>query len=96
MKRLRKPVMKVGELRMFWGREYRQAPEIMYAYCGDTTMRRDMHLLWRYLDTQHPDPHVQPLYSKMQPSLLEELEARGYDLTTLKFSIKKKEPIKDE
>jgi hypothetical protein len=40
--------------------------------------------------TKHPDPRATPIFSKMKPSLFEELEARGYDLTTLKFSIKKK------
>jgi hypothetical protein len=30
----------------------------------------------------------------MKPSLFEELEARGYDLTTLKFSIMKKQTSK--
>ena len=34
--------------------------------------------------------HVQPIFSKMLPSLIEELQAHGYDITTLKFSIQKK------
>jgi hypothetical protein len=29
---------------------------------------------------------------KKQPPLIDELRTRGYDITTLKFSIKKKEP----
>ena len=90
MKRLRKPKLKDGELRMYWGREPYCAPDVMYAYQGDSAMRRDARLLHFYLGCRHPDPHVTPLFSKMNPSLIEELEARGYDLTTLRFSIMKK------
>ena len=90
MKRLRKPKLEDGELRIYWGREPRGYPEIMLAYQGDGTMKRDTNLLHYVMCSKHPDPHTQPLFSKMNPSLLEELDARGYDLTTLKFSIKKK------
>lgn len=54
-------------------------------------MRRDSSYLHYMLATQRPDTSVQPLFSKMLPSLVQELEARGYDITTLKFSIMKKE-----
>ena len=54
-------------------------------------MKRDTRLLYYYLCCQRPDTSKQPLFSVMQPSLIEELTARGYDITTLKFSIMKKQ-----
>ena len=90
-KRLRKPKLHDGELRMYWGRERPGEPaEVMYAWQGDRSMRGDSALLHYEIGSPHPDPHVKPIFSKMRPSLIEELEARGYDLSTLKFSIKKK------
>jgi hypothetical protein len=47
-------------------------------------------MLHSYMCSRHPDPFKKPLFSEMMPSMIEELEARGYDLTTLKFSVMKK------
>jgi hypothetical protein len=90
MKRLRAPKMEDGELKIYWGREPHGNPDIMFAWQGDRSMKRDTRLLHYMMASQHPDPFVKPLFSKMKPSLFEELDARGYDLSTLKFSIKKK------
>jgi hypothetical protein len=54
-------------------------------------MKRDSNFLFYELMTQKPDWKVQPIFSKMNPSFIEQLELRGYDLTTLKFSIMKKQ-----
>ena len=92
MKRFRKPKLKDGELMMYWGREAPgERPDIILAWQGDSSMRRDARYLHAVLATQKPDLFTTPLFSKMNPSFLEELEASGYDLTTLRFSIKKKE-----
>ena len=94
MKRLRTPKLQTGELRMYWGREsHGRAPDIMLAWQGDSSMERDTQLLHYMMCSKHPDPSAKPLFSVMRPSLMEELDARGYDLTTLKFSIKKKTTI---
>lgn len=53
-------------------------------------MKRDANFLHYYLCSKHPDPTVLPIFSKMKPSFIEELEMRGYDISTLKFSIMKK------
>lgn len=92
MKRLRRPKLKDGELRIYWGRLPHDSPDVIYAWQGDSSMRRDTRMLNCYIGSQHPDPFAKPIFSKMNNSLLEELEARGYDLTTLKFSIMKKQP----
>ena len=48
MKRLRKPKLKDGELRMYWGREPGDSPDVMLAYQGDRTMKWDMKMLHYY------------------------------------------------
>ena len=91
MKRLRRPKLKDGELRMYWGTEpHDKTPDVILAWQGDRMMKRDTNLLHYFLCSRHPNPHVEPIFSEMNPSLIEELVARGYDLTTLKFSIMKK------
>lgn len=91
MKRLRKPKLKDGELRMYWGRPDRwDSPDVVLAWQGDGMMKRDTHMLHSYMCSPLPDPFAKPLFSKMLPSMIEELEVRGYDITTLKFSIMKK------
>ena len=90
-KRLRATKLKDGELRMYWGKPSRHDnPDVVLAWQGDPSMKRDTNLLHYHLCSKHPDPHVQPIFSKMLPSLIEELQAHGYDITTLKFSIQKK------
>ena len=91
MKRLRRPKLKDGELRMYWGRVDGDYPDIVLAWQGDASMKRDTALLHLVMCTQRPDPRAHPIFSKMDPSLIQELEVRGYDLRTLKFSIMKKE-----
>lgn len=53
----------------------------------DPACRQDMSLMFLHLHSERP------CYGKNEviPSFLAELEARGYDMTTLKFSISKKQ-----
>ena len=91
MKRLRAPKLKDGELRVYWGREpHDKTPDVIFAWQGDRMMKRDANLLYDHFASQRPDPFASPIFSKMEPSLIEELKARGYDITTLRFSIMKK------
>jgi len=90
MKRLRKPKLKDGELRIYWGRLPHDNPDIIFAWQGDSSMKRDSRLLYNAVVCDQPDLHTTPLFSKMNPSLIKELELRGYDITTIKFSIMKK------
>lgn len=77
-------------MRIYWGKLPGENPGVLYAWQGNVSMKRDSKLLSHYFETRWPDLFAKPLFSKMEPSLLEELEARGYDITTLKFSINKK------
>ena len=88
-KRLRRPKVHEGELVMYWGREYPRAhPEIMYAY-SDRSMKEDVRFIIYALNARRPDPYADPSLGKLLPSFFQELYNRGYDLTTIRFSIKK-------
>ena len=90
-KRLRKPKLKDGELVAYWGRFGRgEPPEIGYAWTDGRWGKRDANLLHSVFACRQPNLFAYPLFSKMEKSFIEELDARGYDLTTLKFSISKK------
>lgn len=69
-------------LRVYWGK---RAKDVMFEYCN----KPDGHLLhdfFSYATVPSSDADGNPI----NVTLLKELERRGYDLTTLKFSIKKK------
>jgi len=89
-KRLRRPTLKNGELRVYWGRVDGDYPDIVYEWKGDRSMKRDSALLNWHMGCKHPHPTKSPFGQVMEPSMLEELERRGYDLTTLQFRIMKK------
>lgn len=94
-KRFRKPKLKDGELRIYWGKVQYDSPDIILAWQGDSTMKGDTRLLHYHLCCKRPDVFSKSPFSSMNPSLIEELNNRGYDITTLKFSImKKKHPDK--
>jgi hypothetical protein len=90
-RRLRAPKAKPGQLLMQWGKLPGEDPDMCYSW-GDGCSKRDGHLLHNALASEKPDLFVQPLFSKMLPSLLADLESRGYDLTTLRFTVSKKAP----
>lgn len=88
--RYRRPKLKDGELRIYYGNVPHDNPDVILAWQGNREMKRDTNLLHYYICSKRPDPHKLPIFSVMEPSLIEELVARGYDITTLKFSIMKK------
>lgn len=90
-RRLRAPKAAPGELVMRWGKIPGDNPDMCYAW-GDGCSKSDCGLLHNAIACEKPDPSVHPLFSKMLPSLLAELEARGYDLTTFNLSVRKKSP----
>lgn len=70
---------KPGQLRAGWGRPGKgQTPDLCYAWGGAGSQSPDARVLCNILEEA-------PTSSGR--SLREELEARGYDITTLKFSI---------
>ena len=94
-KRFRTPKLKDGELRIYWGKLPHDSPDVVFSWQGDRSMKRDTALLCYHFSKREPDTSAMPIFSKMNLSLLEELEARGYDITTLRFSIMKK-PVNEQ
>ena len=84
MKRYRRPKVIEGQIKMQRGKV--DGGVDMCIFYGDGTPRCDRALVMNMLCSEKLD-----WKSELQPSLIDELERRGYDLDTLKFSIKKKE-----
>lgn len=81
MKRPRQLKANLGELRVGWGIDAPgERPSLVCAWGGGIHGADANMLLWAFHKTDVLDGN----------DLVKELEARGYDLTTLKFSIKKK------
>lgn len=75
-----------GQLRMFYGRlPDDSAPDVCFAW-GDGCSKRDGALLHWIIGSKRA-PTVPG--RDWEPSLLDELKSRGYDLSTLEFSIRK-------
>jgi len=92
---MRKPKAKPGELKMQWGKPPGDCPD-MWFVGGDGCDNRDVKFLHYVLASARPtmnkDDFGMPVFDK---SVLEQLDERGYDLTTLRFSIMKK-PANDQ
>ncbi|MEJ2043675.1 MAG: hypothetical protein P8X74_03740 [Reinekea sp.] len=84
-KRYRAPKAKDGELKAQWGKLPYDNPNLCYAW-GDGIPKCDGRLL-HYM---FAGKRYSPIDKTWDDSFIEELEKRGYDLTTLKFSIQKK------
>ena len=84
MKRFRAPKAKPGELKAQWGKLPHDTPDMCYAW-GEGVNRADARLLSNALGGKNYLPGL-----GLEPSLIDELEKRGYDLTTLRFSVQKK------
>lgn len=90
-KRYRVPRPKPGHLVVTWGKADRHAlPSIVYVY-PDRDGRCDARVLGDVLEGRRylPDHQAAGGY-RVERSLADELEARGYDLSTLRISITRK------
>ena len=81
-KRVTTPMAKPGQLIARWGRADRgHEPSIVYAWGADGACKSDSRILCNALE------EVKVFNGK---TLAEELDSRGYDLTTLRFSISRR------
>lgn len=88
MKRYRHPKCKEGELKLYYGK-IDGSFDVIVAWNGESSMKRDKNLVMNLFASQKPDLFAKPLFSVMNPSFVDELVARGYDISTIKFSIMK-------
>jgi len=91
-KRWRTPVAKRGQLKAAFGREDRHSkPELLYAWGGGGAQSPDARVLAAAFEDKRHGYGFPSMRLEERPSLIEELEARGYDITTLRFTIQQKD-----
>ena len=76
----RMPSPKTGQIKVAWATERGDRPSHQFCWKGDPLMKRDVNLIMSHFATT---PTI------MGTTFLKELKARGYDMSTLKFSIDK-------
>lgn len=90
IKRWRVPSPKPGVLEAKYGKdESYNSPSIVYVHGGAGSSKPDA----RFLSTVFEGTDIEtgkPIFGKYGRSFVKELEERGYDITTLRFSIKLK------
>lgn len=97
MKRYKTPVAKPGEIRIVYGKADRYSePDLCVAWGEGTDMKCTGRLIMnaiteKTLRAKFPGPG-----HEYRPSLVDELEARGFDITTLRISIMKNPTHKGE
>lgn len=79
------PRARAGQLKAKWGSIEGDAPDLCYVW-GPGVARVDAALLHGALSMRQ----CMPLSMDFEPSFMEDLKARGYDITTLEISISKK------
>ena len=84
-KRYRAKKVKPGQLCVYYGKLPHDAPDIIY-HSGEGVPSCDRALMHLIFGCSRP-PEVQG--RERGKSLIDELAARGYDLSTLQFSIQK-------
>lgn len=86
------PRPRPGQLKVQFGKLADDGPDIIYAR-GEGIPSADGRLLHHFLSAPRAyfDLQARPFGIAYEPSLIEELEARGYDIKTLKISIEKKD-----
>ena len=94
----RRPTVREGELHIYWGKADQHSGVDVVYHNGLGTHQGDLRLLHSVLgcQSQHlnwdaPTNASRHDWVKYEPSLWDELESRGYDLTTLRFYIRKKQ-----
>lgn len=96
MKRYRKLKTKPGELKVYYGKLSHDDPGIIYSW-GEGIPSPDVSLVnmvlsgnrIRLLYGKEREEHFGASYT-FDKSFIDELDARGFDITTFKFSIQKK------
>jgi hypothetical protein len=88
MKRYRRPKVTEGQIKMQKGRL--DGDVDMCIFYGDNVPRCDRALVMNSLGSERQYTDLGTMRPKFGLSLIDELEKRGYDIDTLRFSIDKK------
>lgn len=95
-KRYRRRHAKPGQLLIYYGKLPHNDPDVVFAWGGDGANKCDANYLTyalcgkrqRMVFGEEREKAGYPV--TFDPSVIEELTARGYDITTIRFSIMKK------
>lgn len=91
MKRYRTPTAKPGEIKIVYGKTDRYSdPDICVAWGAGGADKSDGRYAMHALTEKRLGYAFPSMEVEQRPSVIEELEARGYDITTLRFSIQKR------
>ena len=82
------PRAKFGQVKIKYGYSAYDGEDLFMCYGGHLGGKRDSRLMMHAINSKQ----FNVLEGKYEPSLIEELEARGYDTKTLVFSVEKKQP----
>jgi hypothetical protein len=87
-KRFRAKKVYPGQLRAYWGKLPHDAPDIVFQW-GEGCSRRDGAFLSYHFSSQRMrlPRGDEPGRTQFDPSFLDALTARGFDITTLEFSV---------
>lgn len=89
-RRFRTSPAKPGQIKAQWGRADRHSkPSLVYLWGGEGASQGDARIIAYAIEDKRFAPTFEGGYRE-EPSLVEELERRGYDPTTLKISIERK------
>jgi hypothetical protein len=92
-RRWRTPTAKPGEVKIVYGRASRyDKPDICAAWGADGAAKSDARAVMHALTEKRLGYAFPSMAVEQHPSLIEELEARGYDITTLRFTIQQVRP----
>lgn len=89
---MRKPTVKPGELHVYYGRLDGDDPDVIFSN-GAGVHRCDRALLYCVFSGERMvlDTSQGYLGHTFDPSFVDELKKRGYDISTIRFSIRKKD-----
>lgn len=95
----RRPRIKPGQLRLWYGKLDGEAPDVCGGWGGAGANKCDGNLMMGHFTAKRLTlvygEEAQRLGSnhKWARSFIEELDARGYDISTIQFSIERKKPL---
>lgn len=91
MRRYRTPTAKPGEIKIVYGKADRYSrPDLCVAWGDGVDMKPTARLVMNALEGKRMTRAFPSMDVTYEPSLIEELETRGFDITTLRFTIQRK------